>query len=119
MTPKSAKAKGRRLQDQVAREITDTLCLPEGVVRPAIMGESGCDIKIERSHRREFPFNIECKNQERLSIWAAIDQARINSSEPFTIPVVVFKRNRSDIWAALPWDAFLELVKNGLLRREK
>ena len=118
MKPKSAKAKGRRLQNEVAQDIAATLMVPEEGVRGAIMGESGCDIKLAYTLRTEFPFSVECKNVERLNIWEALAQAEKNAV-PGTMPVVVIRRNNIKPWAVIPWTLFLELIKNGLLRGRK
>lgn len=119
MRAKSAKAKGRRLQDQVAEDIVQQLGFPEEAVRGAIMGESGCDIKIAYNLRKEFPYSIECKNRERLNIWEAILQT-IENRVQGTVPILVIKKNRREAWAALPWSDFLIMVRElHELRRKK
>jgi hypothetical protein len=119
MKPKSAKAKGRTLQNEVVEAILEALLnsvpsplfekICESDIRPAIMGDSGCDIKLSSLAMEYFPFSIECKNQERINIWEAIEQAKKNTV-PGTHPAVVFRRNRMEPWVALPWKTFLELV---------
>ena len=76
MRPSSAKAKGRRLQDAIRKDILYTFPqLEEDDVKCAIMGESGEDLHLSPAARRLVPFSIEAKNQESLSIWAALKQA--------------------------------------------
>lgn len=107
MKPSSAKAKGRTLQNKVAEMIREALGLPASDVRPAVMGESGCDMKLSARAQAVFPFDdVECKCQEALNIWAALEQ----SEERGKRPLVVFKRNRSRIYAALPFEDLLALV---------
>ena len=109
MKPRSAKAKGRRLQDKVAKDIVDTFSIPEESVRGAIMGESGTDIKIDYSLRQTIPYSIECKNQERVNVWGAIKQSESNCKEG-TTPIVIIKKNNVQPWVLVPWDHFLELI---------
>jgi hypothetical protein len=105
----SAKAKGRRLQNATARAIREAFPeLETGDVRPAIMGESGEDIRLSPAARRVFPFSVECKNQERLNIWAALAQAEANAVDG-AAPLLVFSRNRSGTYVALELGRFLAL----------
>lgn len=69
------------------------------------MGESGCDIV---DYTGLIPLSIECKNTEKINIWDAIEQARKNvRNQSEKIPVVIFKRNNSEIYITLPWNDFL------------
>lgn len=54
--------------------------------------------------------NIECKHVEALNIWKALAQSEADA-RPTDIPVVIFKRNRSQTYAALPADELLALLK--------
>lgn len=108
MKPSSAKAKGRKLQNEVAEAIQLVLSLPAEDVRPAVMGESGCDIKLSKRAKSVYPFDdTECKCQENLNIWAALAQSESRGARP----LVVFRRNRSKTYAALPFMDLLELVR--------
>lgn len=110
MKTSSAKAKGRRLQDAVVKLLKETYTtLREGDITPAIMGESGRDIKLSPTAEDVIPFDIECKNQEKISIWAAIEQAEFNVKEG-RIPLVIFKRNRSKTYAMLELEKLLEIL---------
>jgi hypothetical protein len=55
-------------------------------------------------------YSIECKAQERLNIWKALEQAE-NAGKPTDTPLVIFKRNRSISYACLPLEDFLALVE--------
>ena len=77
-------------------------------VRSITMGDSGEDILLSPAARKLFPFSVECKNQEKLNIWSALDQAEQNSGEH--TPLVIFKRNRSKIYAVLEIEKLLELL---------
>jgi len=72
------------------------------------MGEHGMDVQLSPSARKKFPFAIECKNQEALNIWKSLEQAE-NNCEGLT-PLLIFKRNKSKIYAALEITDFLDLL---------
>lgn len=57
-------------------------------------------------------YRIEVKWQERLNIWAACQQCDddIDPADDDTVPLVVFKRNRSRWYACLPLEDFLKGV---------
>lgn len=74
------------------------------------MGAPGEDVLFSPAARKQFPFSIECKNVEKLSIWSAIDQARGNMPEGSS-EMVVFTKNREIPFVALPFDKFLEIYK--------
>lgn len=109
MRPASAKAKGRRLQQEVAELLRRAFDLPEEDVKPAIMGERGRDIHLSERAARAFPFAIECKNVESLNIWKALDQAAANAGG--LDPLLVFRRNRSETFCALRLQDLVELVQ--------
>lgn len=69
MKTRSAKAKGRRLQDSVRKLLLENFPqLEDDDIKTAIMGESGEDIHLSPAARKLIPYSIECKNQEALSI---------------------------------------------------
>ena len=111
MKSRSAKAKGRRLQQKVRDLLLETFSeeLEPDDIRSAIMGESGEDIKLSPAARKLIPYSIECKNQEKLNIWEALSQAEENSG--VSTPVLIFKRNRSKTYAVLPIEEFINLIK--------
>lgn len=118
MKTSSAKAKGRRLQ----QELRDSLlkAFPEleaDDVKVAIMGESGVDIKLSPAARKKIPYAFECKNQEKISVWDALKQAEENANNGST-PSLVFKRNHSKTYIALPLEHFIQLISNKALLTE-
>jgi len=115
MRPSSAKAKARRLQDAVVELLLEHFNgkLVEGDLRPAVMGESGEDVKRSPLAKEVFPFSFECKNQEKLNIWSALKQAEGNAGDK-DIPAVAFKRNRSDIYIAMKLEDLLRYVGTDL-----
>ena len=109
MKPRSAKNKGKRLQNKIRDLILEKFdTLEKDDVRSITMGDSGEDILLSPAARRLFPFSVECKNQEKLNIWSALVQAEENSGDH--APLVIFKRNRTKTYAVLEFDKLLELL---------
>ena len=109
MKVQSAKAKGRRLQQQIARDILTLYPdLHEDDVRSTSMGAQGEDILLSEAARKKFPYSVEAKNQERLNIWAAVEQGEKNAKG--FVPLTIFKKNNTKPYVALPWEHFLKLV---------
>lgn len=112
MKPRSAKAKGRKLQQEVRDAILDQFKhLEPDDVKCAIMGESGEDIKLSPAARRVFPYSVECKNVERLNVWDALAQCEENVKQG-TLPLLVFTRNRTKRYVAIEFSEFLRLLNN-------
>ena len=111
MKTRSAKAKGRRLQNPIAAAFRWAFKLEEADVHPALMGESGIDIKLSTSAREKIPYAIECKNVEKINVWDAIKQAEANgASEKLTPAVVLFRNRMPQPYVAIPWDTFMRLM---------
>jgi len=72
------------------------------------MGAGGEDIMLSPTARDRFPFSVECKNQERISIWKAYDQAKSNAEE--YEPLLIIKRNNHEPLAVVNAKYFIELV---------
>ena len=109
MKTRSAKSKGRRLQNQIKELLLESFKeLEPDDVRSAIMGETGEDIKLSPAARRQIPYSFECKNQEKLNIWESLNQAEENSGD--YPPVLIFKRNRSKTYAVLEIDDFIDII---------
>lgn len=117
MKTSSCKAKGRNLQKQVVyllREYYDmdtsqeNNCY-EGDIQSIPMGMSSEDIKLSPLAKTKIPFNIECKAQEKLNIWSALKQAETNSPKGRT-PLLVFKRNRTKLYACMEFEDLLRLL---------
>lgn len=69
----------------------DELELDDIVSRP--MGSSGDDLMLSPAAQRLFPFSVECKCVENLSIWSALTQATARLKDG-RVPVVVASKNR-------------------------
>ena len=110
MKPSSAKAKGRLLQQKFRNMLVDILGLDEDDLESRPMGSAGEDIIMGKQSRNKFPYSIECKNQEKLNIWSAYDQASKNCKG--YEPLVVLKRNRSKVLVLLDAEHFVKLHKD-------
>lgn len=115
MKSRSAKNKGRKLQNEVRDKLLKFFGdkLEADDVRVAIMGESGTDIKLSPTARNLFPYSIECKNQEKINIWGSLQQAEENSKLN-TTPLLIFRKNRTKTYVALDFESFLNLVLQSL-----
>jgi len=54
--------------------------------------------------------HIEAKDVEKLNIWNALEQSRRDAGDD-EIPVVMFKRNRTKVYVAVPFEEFMEMFK--------
>ena len=82
MKTQSRKAKGRRLQQKFMQLLIEKLDIDSEDIESRSMGAGGEDLIMSNAARHKFPFSIECKNQEKLNIWAAWEQA--NNKRVFT-----------------------------------
>ncbi len=74
--PSTRKAKGRILENKVRDDLVNFLGIDPKDILSTPMSSAGCDIFLGVESRKRFPFGIECKNQEHLNIWDAINQLR-------------------------------------------
>ena len=112
MKTSSCKNKARVLQQAVATKILEKYeDLHVNDVRSTPMGVSGVDIQLSEAAASLFPYSVECKNQEKISIWKELQQTESDTKERDLIPLLVFKRNRSKVYCALEFETFLKLIK--------
>lgn len=71
------------------------------------MGTQGEDILLSPAARKVWPFYTEVKNVEALNIHKAIAQAS-GKGRP---PAVVFRKNATPLFIAIPLDVYLEQIK--------
>ena len=110
MKVQSGKAKGRRLQQWVRDLLVESLDIHPEDIESRSMGAGGEDLIMSRAARESFPYSIECKNQEKINVWSAYDQATENSGN-YT-PIVVIKRNRSKPLVVIDAESFIDLHKH-------
>ena len=109
MKPQSAKAKGRVLQQWVRDLLVESLEIHPEDIESRSMGAGGEDLIMSRAARKSFPYSVECKNQEKLNIWSAYDQAKENSGK-YT-PIVVLKRNNVKPLVLIDAQDFIDIHK--------
>lgn len=100
---KMQRNKGSAFERQTASEISDWL----GVDCKRKLGaarDGGDDIQVG-------PFRIECKRHETTKVWEWYAQARANAKPGEEIPVVVFRRSRSESMALLSFADFMRLMR--------
>ena len=109
MKTSSAKAKGRRLQQKFMQLLIEKLDIDPEDIESRSMGAGGEDLIMSKAARSKFPFSVECKNQERLNVWSAWEQA--NDNKGSYDPLVVIKKNGVDPLVVLDAKVFMEYVK--------
>ena len=111
---RSRKAKGRRLQNWVRDSLRGLfLTLTDDDVRVAIMGETGSDIKLSKTAKKLFPYDIECKNTEGWKkVYDAYDQADGHGDDS---PLVFIKMNRRTPLAIVDAKHFMKLNNVGFI----
>lgn len=108
----SSKAKGRVAVQQV-RDLVAAIfnvSSEEMVVKAGAM--PGEDLYLSPGLRQRLPLSIEVKNVEALNIWAALAQAQENVV-PGTVPVVFFKRAKTELFAAVSAAQLLRWIAAG------
>jgi len=107
----SRKSKARKLQQWVRDKIKEALNLPAEDVSSRSMGAQGTDILLSDRASRVFPFAVECKSQQNLSIWSAWGQAATNVSKSLPFPLLVVKRNNMTPLVILDADLFFKMIE--------
>ena len=111
MKIKSTKNKGQRASKELKAALLEFFeGLEDGDILVTPSGVNGCDLHLSPRSKELLPFAFEVKNQERLNIWSAIKQAQANAQEAET-PLVVFRKNREELFVALPLASFLTFLK--------
>ena len=115
MKPQSAKAKGRRLQQQFRDLLIEELGIHPEDIESRSMGAGGEDLIMARAAREKFPYSIECKNVEKLNVWEAYKQAEENSKN--YEPVVVIKKNNHKTLVVIDAEHFVKIHKDSDLSK--
>lgn len=111
MTPKSAKQKGRKLQQQLWDLLTEAFNLNPELVKCAIMGERGADVMVLGTALSD-PLHIawECKAVETFSLYGCWKQTVENAQAAGRRPVLVTRRNNGPALAVLPLEDLITLI---------
>ena len=111
MRPQSAKAKGRRLQQWVRDKLIEHRNVHPEDIESRSMGAGGEDLIMARDARQKFPFSVECKNQEKLNVWDAYEQACANSGD--YEPILIMKKNGKKPLVVLDAENFIRSQTHG------
>ena len=110
ITPQSAKAKGRRLQQWVVKQILAVFPkLEEGDVLSRSMGANGTDVILSPAAQKLFKYAIECKSLAKVAIYTFYEQAASNAGK--LEPLVIIKANGKRPLAIVDAQHFLELTR--------
>ena len=109
MKTQSAKAKGRRLQQEFRKLLIEELNIHPEDIESRSMGAGGEDLIMARAAREKFPYSIEAKNVEKLNVWSAYDQASSNKGK--YEPIVVMRKNNKKALVVIDAEYFLKLHK--------
>lgn len=111
----SAKAKGRRLQQEVAALILATFpTLEPDDARSTSMGAGGEDVQLSPAARRVFPFTVECKQRAEHAVYTFYDQASAHgkkeraAGKPGYEPLVVVRADGRKALAVIDLNFFLQ-----------
>lgn len=113
----SCKAKGRRLQQWVAKKISEITGLPCGkdeLIESREMGQIGTDIKLYGEAKEKFPFSVECKYQETWSLLKWIKDAKDNKIKG-TDYLLFIKKNRHEEIVVMDAKSFFDLYEQYLM----
>tara|TARA_R110002012_G_scaffold162889_1_gene325206 strand:- start:143 stop:496 length:354 start_codon:yes stop_codon:yes gene_type:complete len=110
MLTSSAKAKGRRLQQWVRSLLIEKLGIHEEDIESRSMGAGGEDLIMARAAREKFPFSVEAKNQEKLNVWSAYEQACANAGDH--TPLLVIKKNNHKPLVVIDAEKFVNIMEN-------
>ena len=113
MLTSSAKAKGRRAAQELAKHLLAYSVghaeLTEDDIKPVSSSVTGEDIGLSSEARKLYPFTFEVKNQESIQIWKALKQSESHAEDTGLIPILCFKRNHSESYVSLRLSDFLHL----------
>lgn len=113
----SAKGKGRELQYWVCERIANIFGIKfvqsddDCLIHSREMGQNGVDIILRGEIGKKFPFDIECKSCESLSIPDWVRQAQANKKENRDW-LLVFKKQTMghNPFVVMEWETFEKLV---------
>lgn len=110
MKTQSAKAKGRRLQQEFRKLLIEELNIHPEDIESRSMGAGGEDLIMARAAREKFPYSIEAKNVEKLNVWSAYEQASSNKGN--YEPIVVMRKNNKKALVVIDAEYFVKLHKD-------
>ena len=115
----AAKAKGRNLQNEICQRIAKITGIPWGKdqdIEGRPMGQSGVDVCLRGEAKKMFDFQIECKYQEKWSLFQWIKQAKANLKDGENW-LLFFRRNHTPTYVTMEADTFFSLFNELLILR--
>jgi hypothetical protein len=109
MNTSSAKAKGRRFQQQIRQLLIEKLNIHPEDIESRSMGAGGEDLIMARDARNKFPFSIEAKNCEKLNVWSAYEQATSNCGN--YEPILFMKKNHKKPLVVIDAEKFVDIIE--------
>ena len=109
---RSVKRKGREFQKEIATDIAELVGCDTGeneLVESCPMSQSGVDIRLRGEAQTLFPFSVECKRQESMSVPKWVEQAKENTI-PKTDWILICKQSRRDAIVVVDYKAFMKMV---------
>jgi hypothetical protein len=110
---RSAKNKGKKFQNDIAKKISDLLNLPWGrdeCIASREIGQPGVDIRLVSEALKRFPYSVECKRCEKWDIHTYIKQAKSNLL-PNTDWLLFCRRNNEAGVVIIDIDVFFDILK--------
>lgn len=109
MKPRSAKNKGRLLQNWM-RDLILTYFkeLTKDDVRSTSSGVTGEDVQLSAAARRCLPFQFECKSKKQISVYGFYDQAIEHGNNE---PIVIIKQNSREPLAVIKAETLIKIIK--------
>jgi hypothetical protein len=117
MNTRSAKAKGRRFQyflcEKIAELFNTTFSQSDDncPIHSREMGQHGTDIILRGELAKLFPYDIECKNCETISLTSWIEQAKANCKKGNNWLLAIKNKKLKKPVVVMDLEAFLELQK--------
>ena len=109
MKTSSAKAKGRMLQQLVAKKLLGSFeQFTVNDIKSTSMGAQGADVQLSQAVLDLLPIQIECKNRAMMAVYKDYEQAQSHGKYE---PVLIIKQNRSKPLAVMDLDYFIQLLK--------
>ncbi len=114
MKPRSCKNKGLRFQREVAEYLSKVTGIPfkkDGDIDIRPMSQAGTDIILRGVAKSRIPYQIECKNQEKLNVWSAVEQAKSYGDDW----LLVVRRNHTKPFVVMDMEKFFKrLIEVGI-----
>jgi len=111
---RSAKNKGLRLQHDVCEQISQASGIPyvrgsdDSLIQSRPGGQHGTDIILTGEAHDVFPYSIECKRTETLSLLPAVEQAKANVKDDDDWLVVYDNSKLKEPLVFMEFSAFLK-----------